>query len=212
MPGRPAGRSRTRELTISTPGRMPSIELSAAPRGARSRTRRARLRTYSLARYFPVATGGLPSQRRKEPQAQPPQRAMSWRCWGFSSDTQVTGTGCRTHQRSDGAQPPHPGWYRFSPFFERLPQGDGSPRHSKSRRRSTCRSTAATRWRGLLAQRPARQPAAAEAAARELLRVWPSFEKEYERVGLDPWVYALAGARGSHSRRPRQSRSGGTGG
>ncbi len=93
-------------------------------------------------------------------------------------------------RRAMELNPHHPGWYRFAPFMHAYRQG-----------RDTEALTIAEQinmpeyWGDPLARTVAHAQLgnrrAAEEAARDLLRVWPNFEADYKRVGLDPWIYSL---------------------
>ncbi|HSO22246.1 MAG TPA: AAA family ATPase, partial [Chondromyces sp.] len=106
---------------------------------------------------------------------------------GYSGDWE-RGTGLV--QQAMDLNTRHPGWYRFSPFMNAYRQG-----RDAEALEIADQINMPEYWADPLARTVANAQLgnrrAAEAAARDLLRVWPDFEKDYKRVGLDPWVYAL---------------------
>ena len=92
-------------------------------------------------------------------------------------------------ERAMELNPLHPGWYRFSPFMNAYRQG-----HDVEALEIAQQINMPEYWGDPLARTVAHaqlgNQRAAQDAARDLLRVWPDFEKDYKRVGLDPWVYA----------------------
>lgn len=93
-------------------------------------------------------------------------------------------------QQAMDLNPRHPGWYRFSPFMNAYRLGRDAEALEIAEQINMPEYWGDPLARTLAhAQLGNRQ--AAQAAARDLLRVWPDFEKDYKRVGLDPWVYSL---------------------
>ncbi len=113
--------------------------------------------------------------------------AMLGILFGYAGDFE---TGIDLAGRAMELNPLHPGWYRFSPFMYAYLQGRDAEALEIAQQINMPEY-----WGDPLARTLAHAQlgnrTAAEAAARDLLRVWPSFEKDYKRVGLDPWVYAV---------------------
>jgi tetratricopeptide (TPR) repeat protein len=106
---------------------------------------------------------------------------------GYSGDWEK---GVGLVRRAMELNPRHPGWYRFSPFMNAYRQGRDAEALEIAQQINMPEYWGDPLARTLAhAQLGHRQ--AAEEAARDLLRVWPAFEKSYKRVGLDPWVYAV---------------------
>ncbi len=113
--------------------------------------------------------------------------AMIGIMFGYSGDWE---RGTRLVQQAMDLNPRHPGWYRFSPFMNAYRLGRDAEALEIAEQINMPEYWGDPLARTLAhAQLGNRQ--AAQAAARDLLRVWPDFEKDYKRVGLDPWVYSL---------------------
>ena len=113
--------------------------------------------------------------------------AMLGILFGYAGDFEK---GVELASKAMKLNPLHPGWYRFSPFMNAYLQGRDAEALEIAQQINMPEY-----WGDPLARTLAHaqlgNQRAAEAAARDLLRVWPDFEKDYKRVGLDPWVYAL---------------------
>ena len=113
--------------------------------------------------------------------------AMLGILFGYAGDFEK---GVELASKAMELNPLHPGWYRFSPFMNAYLQGRDAEALEIAQQINMPEY-----WGDPLARTLAHaqlgKRTAAEAAARDLLRVWPNFEADYKRVGLDPWVYAV---------------------
>lgn len=87
--------------------------------------------------------------------------------------------------------PNHPGWYRFSTFFNEYRQGNYDAALAIAQRINM-----PDYWGDGLARALAYgqlgDRLGAAAATRDLLRVWPSFEADYVEMGLENWMFGQA--------------------
>jgi TolB-like protein/Flp pilus assembly protein TadD len=112
--------------------------------------------------------------------------AMLGILFGYSGDWEK---GVELARRAMELNPLHPGWYRFSPFMNAYRQ-----RRDAEALEIAQQINMPEYWGDPLTRTVAHAQLgnrrAAEGAARDLVRLWPDFENDYKRVGLDPWVYA----------------------
>ncbi len=113
--------------------------------------------------------------------------AMLGILFGYAGDFEK---GVELASKAMELNPLHPGWYRFSPFMKAYLQGRDAEALEIAQQINMPEYWGDPLTRTLAHAQLGNQRAA-EAAARDLLRVWPDFEKDYKRVGLDPWVYAV---------------------
>ncbi len=85
--------------------------------------------------------------------------------------------------------PHHPGWYRFSTFFNEYRQG----RYGEALaivQKINMPDYFATHYTTAIAQAQLGNVEAARAAAQETLRLWPKFEQEFTADHMDKWLWA----------------------
>lgn len=100
--------------------------------------------------------------------------------------------GVRLTERAMTLNPDHPGWYRFSSFFNEYRQHEYEAALAIALRINTPQYWGDGLARTLAFAQLGNQTAA-RAAATDILAVWPDFETEYPGMGLEGWLYEQPG-------------------
>ena len=104
---------------------------------------------------------------------------------GYSGDWE---RGVELTTRAMRLNPHHPGWYRFTSFFDEYRQGHYAEALAIAQK-INMRFYWADAHSRALAHAELGHTEAARAAVQELLRLWPDFEAQYYEVGLERWNF-----------------------
>jgi TolB-like protein/Flp pilus assembly protein TadD len=93
-------------------------------------------------------------------------------------------------ERAMELNPLHPGWYRFSPFMNAYRMGRDAEALEIAQQINMPEYWGDPLARTLALAQLGDSEGTQDAVC-DLLRVWPRFESDYKRVGLEPWVFAV---------------------